>query len=59
MDLKKYQLYQLKRRDKKITQAAIAEVLGVNQCTISRIEYGKRNVSCELVKKYQRYIDQY
>jgi transcriptional regulator with XRE-family HTH domain len=47
--------YLIKRRNLKITHQEIADMLGVNQSSISRYERGEINFKFE--KEYKEYID--
>jgi len=40
-----------KRREKKLTQSELAEMVGADETTISKIEVGERRPSVELAKK--------
>ncbi|WP_042346066.1 helix-turn-helix domain-containing protein [Bacillus massiliigorillae] len=51
--------YLLKRREKRITQKAIADYIGISNSAISKYERGNIDLIDTYVNKYKKFIDEY
>lgn len=59
MNIKRYQLYMLMRKEKRIRHNELASHLGISQSAISQYETGKINLKPVTLKAYEQYIENY
>jgi transcriptional regulator with XRE-family HTH domain len=56
-DVVKRQLLISKRKDKKMSRAKLAEVLGVSESTIEKVEHGTRKASAGLAEEWAQILN--